>query len=117
MSSSSPGGGSGRPPIWVVVLGLLVLMARLTEAAQNLRHVLADSDTKTKDKVKSTTTAATATTTDLVDTDAATSEIVQVDVVEDTAEAISTPIVASDDATEDTTVTNLRRSRRRRRIH
>ena len=48
-SSSSPpvgGGGSrrgGGPPVWVVVLTLLVLTARFTEAAQNLRHILADS--------------------------------------------------------------------------
>ena len=53
-SSSSPpvsGGGSrrgGGPPVWVVVLTLLVLTARLTEAAQNLRHILADSDQNEK---------------------------------------------------------------------
>lgn len=110
MSSSSPGGGSGRPPIWVVVLALLVLMARLTEAAQNLRHVLADSDsdptTKTKDKIKPTTTTTT-TTNDLVTTEAATSTLVQEDVVEDTAEPISTPIVKND-AAKDATEKNLR---------
>ena len=54
-SSSSPtvggGGGSrrgGGPPVWVVVLTLLVLTARLTEAAQNFRHILAESDKNEK---------------------------------------------------------------------
>jgi len=47
-SSPPPGGGGGRRvvghPSWVVVLGILALTARLTVAAQNLRHLLADSD-------------------------------------------------------------------------
>ena len=54
-SSSSPplGGGGGRrrgrgPPLWVVVLTLIVLTARFTEAAQNLRQILADSDQNEK---------------------------------------------------------------------
>ena len=79
-------------------------MARLTEAAQNLRHVLADSDSDpiTKTKIKTTTTN------DLVDTEAAASKLVQEDVAEDTAEPISTSIV-KDVAAEDTTEKNLRR--------
>ena len=107
MSSSSPGGSAGgRPPLWVVILGLLVLMARLTEAAQNLRHVLADSDsiTNANDKIKPKASSAA---NDLVDAEAATSNLVHDDVVEDTAEPISTPIVNSD-AAKDTTEKNLR---------
>lgn len=66
-------------------------MARLTEAAQNLRHVLANSDsdsiTKTKDKIKPKTTTTT-TTNDLADTEAAASKLVQDDVAEEATSLI-----------------------------
>ena len=99
-SSSSPpvGGGSGRrgggPPLWVVVLTLLVLTARFTEAAQNLRHILADSD---KNERPSTTT-------DVVD-DAVDDAIPKSnEIVEDTAD----PVAASS-SIDKTASDNLRR--------